>query len=331
MMWSGDGAWTGALRVVGGVIAAALLASCGGGEQVERFHAARVIAFGDETSVIEIDHTKYTINSLAAPTTDVPSPTIDCTQFPIWVQVVASGYGVPFPQCPGNATSAPSLIKATANACAVSSSGPACTSAADVGAQVDNFLLSDSFGGKDLVTVLAGENDIWALYNQVVAGTLTQGAAESQAEAAGTALAGVVNRIAQAGGKVLIATMADQSLTPAGRGDAARVASLHQLTARFNSRLRVGLINDGRMIGLVLHDESVNSLANTATFNSTDPACDDAHVDNVRTCTSQTLRVKDGVTASPSTWLWADRRHLSPAGQSNLGSLALTRASNNPF
>ena len=31
------------------------------------------------------------------------------------------------------------------------------------------------------------------------------------------------------------------------------------------------------------------------------------------------------------TWLWADDRHLSAGGQRALGSLAQTRAANNPF
>jgi len=44
-------------------------------------------------------------------------------------------------------------------------------------------------------------------------------------------------------------------------------------------------------------------------------------------CTTNTLQ-PDAVN---STWLWADDRHLGPSGQTALGSLAITRAQNNPF
>src|ERR1700709_2699843 len=87
--------------VCAGLLAsAALLASCGGsGDAVSNFHATRVLAFGDETSVITADQKKYTVNALL---TD-GSNAVDCSNNLIWVQVVASIYGLTFPQCPGTA------------------------------------------------------------------------------------------------------------------------------------------------------------------------------------------------------------------------------------
>ncbi len=182
------------------------------------------------------------------------------------------------------------------------------------------------------MTVLAGANDIVALYERTVGGAYSIDQAAADAEAAGTALAGQVNRIAKAGGKVLISTVPDLSLTPYGRADADKAAALHRLTQRFNAKLRTGLVNDGRMIGLVLFDETVQAIVNTGNYNTTDPACNDATLADVRTCTSQTLRVTaDGTTASTSTWLWADKLHISPVGHSNLGSIAVARAIGNPF
>lgn len=313
--------WGHALRWVGVLASALLLASCGGGEQVRKFVPSRVVSFGDENSVIEADKTKYTVNFLAAATTDVPNPTIDCTQLQIWVQILANSYSVPFPQCPvsGIGTS-PSLMLA-ANGAEV----------ADVAAQIDNFLSSNSFSDTDLVTILAGSNDVLALYDTVVAGTNTLDQAASEAEARGTALAAQVNRVAQAGAKVLISTIPNLALTPYGRADATRSAALSRLSERFNSKLRVGLINDGHMIGLLLTDESFQSIVNFSSANFTDPACNDATLSNVRSCTSQTLRTVNGVAATASTYLWADNVHMSPVGHSNLGSLALSRATNNPF
>ena len=66
---------------------AMLLASCGGGEQVQRFFATRVFAFGDESSVINPDRSKYTINAVAT------DGTYDCATNLLWVQSVASLYG----------------------------------------------------------------------------------------------------------------------------------------------------------------------------------------------------------------------------------------------
>ena len=69
---------------------------------------------------------------------------------------------------------------------------------ADIAAQVDQSVAAGPFGAKDLVTVLAGANDILAEYAKfpgVDEATLT-----ATVEQAGTNLAGQVNRIANAGG-----------------------------------------------------------------------------------------------------------------------------------
>jgi phospholipase/lecithinase/hemolysin len=197
-----------------------------------------------------------------------------------------------------------------------------------VTAQIDAFLAAGgSFRDDDLVTVLAGANDIRALHQAVLAGTLGADVARQQAEAAGVALAAQVNRMAALGAKVLVSTVPNQGLTPAGRVDAAQSEALRRLTLDFNTGMRTTLTNDGRQIGLVLMDEAVENIADAEGFNDSDPACNDATVDDVLTCTSLTLR--EG--ASTATWLWADRQNLSPLGQATLGSLAVNRAVNNPF
>ena len=52
MMFRMDRVWAPALAAAA---VALLLAACGGGDQVEQFRAGRVIAFGDENSVITAD------------------------------------------------------------------------------------------------------------------------------------------------------------------------------------------------------------------------------------------------------------------------------------
>jgi lysophospholipase L1-like esterase len=321
MMFSRDG-WLPRARRAATLAATAALAalvSCGGGEQVQKFQPGRVLAFGDEMSVIDPDGAKYTVN-FVSDATATPPLTRDCVQNSIGVQGLANAYGLPFPQCPGASTNTPSRILAVAGA-----------KVADVSGQVDNFLLTDTFHGNDLVMIMAGSNDLLAILDRTLTGGLSVDQAAAEAEQAGTNLANVVNRVATLGAKVLISTIPDLSLSPDGR-DPAKNATLHRISMRYNAKLRTGLINDGHMIGLVLFDENVQAIVNGNTYNTTDPACDDAHLADLRTCTTQTLRtLADGTTANVATWLWADGTHVGPAGHSSLGQLAFARASNNPF
>ncbi len=316
-----------------GVLAAGLLASCGGGEQVAKFAPNRVIAFGDETSVIDdfkgdANGRKYTLNA----TVSAADPTLACKINPIWIQVVAGAYGQVFPQCnpqPGAVTSPASRIRAMAGA-----------RVAGIAAQIDAQVAESTFTPKDLVTVLAGQNDIlldlypnYPLQSEI---DLT-----ARAEAAGAALGEQVNRIANAGAKVLLSTVPDLGLTPfavterAAHTDIDRAGLLTRLTARFNGTMRATILNDGRKIGLILTDEYLQAVVRVAGgggfTNVLTPVCDLTKSTQVPPsaldCTTLTLIAGGNGTA----WLWADTTHLSSGGQAQFGSLALTRATNNPF
>jgi outer membrane lipase/esterase len=324
-----DRVWAPALAIAG---VALLLAACGGGDQVEQFRAARVIAFGDENSVIVNDSAsddpnevnsagrKFTVNFAGPAASAPPLPPIDCRQHAIWVQTVAGHYGLTFPQCPGPV--APSTLASRIVAAPD-------TGVAEVGAQVDGFVAGGDgpFRSGDLATVFTGARDVHALGAQVGAGALSEDQAVAQVEQLGAEQAAAVNRIASLGARVLVSTIPDQGLTPQGRTGAAASATLSRLTQRFNARLRGRLVNDGRQIGLVLFDESVIGIVNTGTFNVATPACNDATLADVLGCTTQTLR--EG--ADLNTWLWADNLHIAPLGHATLGNLAVTRAANNPF
>lgn len=309
--------------LAGGVLASALLVSCGGGDRVENFVPKRLLVFGDETSVIDdtgsnANGRKYTVNALAA-----DNLTLDCANNAIWVQYVASTFGIVLPECnPTSAADPQGRIYAEPG-----------DKVADVVSQIDTHLLADTFYTTDLVTVLAGSNDIleqYALYDGSNEATLTLAA-----QAAGSALAGQVNRIANAGGKVLISTVPDLGFTPfavaENSANAGRAALLSRLTGAFNARVRAGIENDGRKIGLLLADEQVQTLAKFPQLyglaNVTTPACDPVKAPSLEQCSTQTL-VTDG---SPTTYLWADATHLSPAGHRSLGLAASNRATNNPF
>lgn len=320
-----------ATKRAGVVLCLSVLAACGGGDRVEAFAPTRLLAFGDETSVLDDSVTaglgrKHTINALSSvtdPNTGVVTKVLDCSANAVWIQYLVATFGFTLPQCNPNAVADPTSRVYAANG----------AKAADLGAQVDTHLLSDTFNGTDLVTVLVGANDVlaqYALYDG------TNGAQLIAAlQAAGEAVAAQVNRIATLGGKVIIVTVPDMGLTPFAlaedEANPGRAALLTELTRALNDRIRREIINDGRMIGLVLADETIQTAVKFPSLYSlvdvTKVACDATKAATLLDCTTDTLVD----TAAAGTWLWADATHLSPAGQKFIGQLAQTRAVNNPF
>lgn len=317
-----------ACRGLAALVGAAAMASCGGGTQLVRFAPTRLIAFGDEASVIDdvnskANGRKYTVNAVKTDAVSM-AVTLDCKANPIWIQVLATAYGIVFAQCNPDAVAAPAGIIRAA---------PLATVAA-VTAQID-AQASAGFNADDLVTVLAGANDILAQYTQYPASSEAQ--ITASVEQAGAALAAQVNRIGSLGAKVLISTVPDLGLTPyalaekAAHTEVDRAALLTRLTKSFNAKLRLGLINDGRTTGLLFTDELVQAISKNPLAhgfsNVVAAVCDPVKAPLVTSCTSQTL-----VTAgSGETWLWADSLQFSPAGHRNLGALAAARARGNPF
>lgn len=305
----------------------ALLASCGGGDPVVAFEPRRVLAFGDENSVITADAHKYTVNALVADTNGVKS--IACATNPLWVQRLASSYGLVFPECNPDAVANPASRIYAVNGAKV----------ADLVGQVDQHLASDTFSNRDLVTLFVGQNDVlaqYALYPNTPSDQLM-----AAVYSAGLALAGQAARIANAGGKVLVSTAPELALTPFARaentaaGDTSRSALLVGLVAKFNEGLRVGLFNSGvtgAQVALMLTNELMGTMYKFPTTyagmsNVLDPACDKTLAPSVLQCTTDTL-----VTGATSTsHLWADDVHLSPNGHAYVGALAANRTRTNPF
>lgn len=311
-------------RVVGAlVVSLAGLSACGGSDQIDPFQARRIIALGDEASIITDDGLKYTVNALD------DDGALDCEANPIWTQVLAESFGPRFPQCNPNGLNAPSLIYATVGA-----------KAADLMTQVQAHLASDSFGSKDLVTVYAGLHDILELYAQYPAASAD--ALTATAEARGRLIAEAVNAVSNAGGRVLVVTVPNVALTPFGvlQDDVGsdRRTLLSRLTDRFNASMRLGLLNDsGHTIGLVdaadLIQYRYNNPSSLGLTNVTDGACDLPTGTATTACTQDTLKKNDdgSALATATTWLWADDFQWSPIGHQQVGSVANTRARNNPF
>jgi hypothetical protein len=310
-------------------LALTLLASCGGGTQLDPFVAERLFVFGDESSVIDdsasaANGRKYSVNAL-----QTDNVTLECQSNPLWIQILAGTFNLTFPQCNPAGIADPTGRIYAANGARV----------ADIAAQIDAHLATGTgFGDKDLAAIMVGTHDVIALYAQYP--TVGADALVAQAEEAGAALARQVIRISDAGGRVIIATTPDIGLSPYARAQETafpgegRQALITRLVARFNARLRTELPADGgRTIGLVLANEVVQTAVRIplGLANVIDPVCDTvtypAIATDLRNCTTQTL-VTDG---SGSTWLWADDRRLSPAGHSRIGTAAVNRARGNPF
>jgi outer membrane lipase/esterase len=324
---------TSALRALCVGVLSTLLVSCGG-EELVPFSPARLIVFGDQASAIvagttPADGRKYTINYA-----DDTTGAVDCGRNPIWVQVLAITYNISFPECPFPVDAAMvgqirALDGATAGGNGV----------IDLTAQITRQIeLGTEDGGginnSDLVTVFAGINDVVAAFDRYKAGGSFD-TAVAEVEAAGETLAAQVNRIAAAGGRVIVSTVPNVCLTPYGVANRSQLVCsesegelLSVLTARINARFLVSINNNGRLIGLIeLNPYLASVVENPLAYGYLDvreAACVPAAL---LTCTNKTLQPD----ATSYNWLWAGPVEMSPGAHAQLGSLAASRAVNQPF
>ncbi len=317
--------WCAAARVLLPV----LLAACGGGtSQFEPFIAARVLVVGDDLSALTADGRKYAVNGVSA--TDATR--LDCAAEPLWVQTVASLYGYVFSAC--NPTASTTAVNGVMRAAAGAK-------VADISAQVDAQVASGGFRDKDLVLALGGMNDVLELYTRHPAEPMA--ALLNEAGARGERMAGIVNRLVNLQAKVIVSTVPDLGLSPFARAEEATKPGsallLSELTRVFNERLGVKVLLDGRFVGLMQSDLRTQlavrfpasyglSDASSAVCTAALPACTTAVcTDALLACTTATL-VAGG---SAGAWFWADGTRLSSGGQAQLASLAIDRATRNPF
>lgn len=312
--------WRLSVAAATAVAAAAIVAACGGGtSQFEPFIAERVFAFGDDSSALRADGTRYGVNGL-----DATTNLFDCRLEPVWVQVIASYYGFVFAEC--NVATPPVVPKAFMRAVAGAK-------VADVAAQVEAQVAAGGLRDKDLALVMAGINDVLELYAQYPA--VPESALLAEAGARGQRMAAVVNRLVNLGAKVIVSNLPDMGMSPFARAEAVanagsgvdRAALISRLTTAFNERLGVNVLLDGRFVGLAQMDLRSQSVARSpAGFGFSDvstAACTVAPP----ACTTATLIT--GATAG--TYLWADGTRLSSGGQGTLATLAVERAQRNPF
>jgi outer membrane lipase/esterase len=299
---------------------AAAVAACGGAvSSSEAFVPGRVLAFGDEASTLLPDGLRWGINAV-----DPATGAVDCRQEPNWVQSVASDYGHEFAECrSGDSQQEPRALMSAAPGAKV----------ADVSDQVDAVSSTGGVRDRDLALVLAGANDLWELYEQFP--SRSEAALTAEARVRADRLAAVVNRLVGLGAKVVVVNLPDLGLSPYARAERAlhegsgldRAALISRLTTAFNERLGIKVLLDGRYVGLVQLDQRSQAIARSpGSFGFNDIGTGACTVP-IPACTTGTL--VDGATSS--TYLWADGKHLSSGGQSQIASLAIERARGNPF
>ncbi|KQV91529.1 hypothetical protein [Rhizobacter sp. Root1221] len=302
-------------RLAAALFGAVLLASCGGGEQEEKFQASRIVTFGDENSLIRPDGTQYTVNNTSVATA------APCATSPIWVQRVAGEYGLTFGECTNTAARPSAVMRAVKE-----------SKVADVAAAVAATPLQSG----DLVTLMVGAYDVI----EITAGTANPDSSQLAAMNAaaferGRAFGSVVLAVTATGAKVLFTTVPDLGLAPLGLRNVQNATALSQLSRSFNNGLIDRVSEDstgGGRNGAVLEvDQQVEryrrniDAAYSGFTNYTDAACNTAgvpfEVDDLPTCT----------TIANASYLWAGNIQFGLLTHSQLGSDAVGRLRANPL
>jgi outer membrane lipase/esterase len=315
-----------ACRVALTVLCAAGLASCGGGDLVDPFEPERLVAFGDEASVITATGQKYSVNITADDLDDDADEDRPlCGYGRIWIQILADNYNFGFAECNPYTGEAPKAFTyARPN-----------TGVAELAQQVASVTL----GSGDLVTVYTGQKDIVDAYAQYPARSRSE--VTAIAEAAGEALARQVLALTRTGARVLFATVPDQGETPFAKAEDAanpdsdidRDALLTDLTTAFNDKLLAGLSSQytsGREVGLVELDDLVGAVLNRPSSYGYDNVDDAICTVALPACTTDTLIDIDD-DEDYTDYLWADDRHFGTDMHRRMGERARYRAENNPF
>lgn len=323
------------------LVSVGVLVACGGSvSRLDPFVADRLVVFGDELSLLddsssEANARHYGVNALNS--SDATNATVNCsdsTQW-VWVQYLASYYGVTFSQCNPDGLRS-SELKAFMRAAYGAT-------VADVTQQVDDFQqdLQGGLGSQDMATVLVGLHDVLQVYADDDSYP-DRASKLAEAKARGQRAAAQVNRIAATGARVIVSHLNDIGLTPYAQALGSDAQDLlTDLSDAFNTGLDLDLLNDGTKIGLVELDVYARSYHKSTSYNHVDMACDDDHrntdswsltglntTGSLLTCSTATL-VSD---TAASTYLWADALHPNAAIlQKQLGALARNRAANNPF
>ncbi len=324
------------------------LVGCGGNTTPYTYN--RLVVFGDSLS----DVGSYRTAGLVSTFVQAGKYTINGPTSSIWVENLATQLGVALPCAAqtGLESSGPSLSFAEAIAnhsgCyGYAQGGARVTQAVGPGnkalialgdtsgymgnltvpvvTQMDHHLAVSSYTNHDLVTVLAGGNDVFmqlaALNASVVAGTPMATASANALTAmqlAGDELVSAVlsKVIAKGAPRVVVANIPDISLTPFGTAlGPATQALIVQMVQAFNGRLSAGLSNNNQIVLVDLFTESQKQAATPTAYglsNVTAVACPVA-TNPVKSIGCNAATLVAGETAA-TTYQYADDVHPTPYG-----------------
>ena len=334
-------------------LSAALLVACGGGgngDQSTKIAYSSLVSFGDSLS----DIGTYKVGTIAA--ANGGKYTVNSSTDKNWTELIAAQLGLAAP-CPaqtgldGNAAygfSVPVTNYATCRNYAQGGSrvtnpvGPAHKLTGSplgqltvpIVTQIANHLavVNNAFSGKELVTVMAGGNDVFinlATFNTTVkAGgdATTAGTAAATAMAvAATELAGYIKTqlIAKGATHIVVLNIPDVAGTPFGASLPAQgKAFVDTLVTTFNKQLNASLAGTSGVLLIDAYTSSKDEIANPAQYglsNVTATACNLAYPSNILAtptddgsslvCTPNNL-----ITGDTSHYLFADSVHLTPYG-----------------
>ena len=337
-----------------GLAAALLVVGCGGGgagDQSPAVRYGRMVSFGDSLS----DVGSYAVSGVAA--LGGGKYTVNSSGSQIWVERLAAELGlaapcaaqtglnsiqavVGFPPAPAT-NHAGCFAYAQGGARVTNPVGPgnvALFNPADpetygnaigqltvpVVQQIANHLaaVGGRFAADDLVTVLAGGNDVF-INLAVLAATIEAGgdptaaatAAVTAMGQAGGELAAAIRATVLANGaeRVVVVNLPDVSKTPLGlSSDIGTQGLILTMVETFNAQLAAGLSGEAKVLLVDAFTVDQDQAANPAPYgltNVTTPSCDAAVVATSLLCTSSTL-----VSGASETDKFADSVHPTPYG-----------------
>lgn len=312
--------------------AAAVLSACGGGDRAEPYVPTRLVAFGDELSVIDDTITVTATNPVTGASTSSSSGNgvkytingfnstgaLDCGINPIWVQILAADFGMAFKECAGAYTTFAAESLAYKNA-----------RTADVVARMAALRTTAPVPtSSTLATVQVGMNDVIELTRQVAAG-LAETTARAQIEALAVQLTTEINNYTLAGIGILVATIPDVAYAPLPAAAGLDAGVLHRLTWAFNQKLRNTLPADGHKVALVSGTPYGFS---TGSSNTGDYSVGSGYTNarncvtgvDTPNCTTSTLNDAGRI----NNWIWADNQYPGPYTHYSMGTTAYTRVRN---
>jgi phospholipase/lecithinase/hemolysin len=333
------------------VAAASLLAACGGGgdgDQTVRVSYGKLVSFGDSLS----DVGSYAVSGVAA--VGGGKFTVNGVGNKIWVEDLAGALGVAAPCAAETGLNAiqaivgfPPVPASMHTGCfAYGQGGARVTNAIGPGnvalfnpndtstysnaigaltvpvvTQIANHLAATggSFAADDLVTVLAGANDVFMNLAAVGAGAMTPTQAVTAMGTAGAQLAAYVKTMIVANGaqRVVVVNVPDITKTPMGL---AMSAGTNQLVAAmidaFNSQLSTGVSGDASILFVDAFTRDQDQAAHPEQYaltNVTTPVCTSS---SSLTCSANTL-----IAGDTSHYKFADSVHPTPYGSGLLAQL----------